>query len=101
MQLFDNTLLFLFPSAAKAGDRGQDGVQIGTSGFHLSVLESIGDELPGLIRFQLLLCNQGSDGGFPLFSDEGVPLIQNVIGIYYVFDEGFNQLLLAAQLSMM
>ena len=73
-QLVNDALLLLFPvSAAKAADRGHELINIRADSLHLAIPEGIFQKLPGLLRLQLFICNDGRQIRFTLPGYKAVP----------------------------
>ena len=73
-QLVNDALLLLFPvSAAKAADRGHELINIRADSLHLAIPEGIFQKLPGFLRLQLFICNDGRQIRFTLLGYKAVP----------------------------
>ena len=98
LQLIDYTLLLLHTAtAAKAGNRRHQLVNIGAHGLDLTVTERIGQIFACLRLLQLFLLDDLCKLFLPLFGHIGVPLCHHIIHIVDPCNKRFNQLLFAAQ----
>lgn len=90
-------LLLRTATAAKAGNRRHQLINVSAHSFDLAITERIGQILAGLRLFQLFLLNDLDKLFLSLFGHIAVPLCHHVIHIVDPCNKGFNQLLFAAQ----
>lgn len=99
MQFFDDGLLLFSAgtTAAKAGDRRHQLVDVGAGGLDFPVTESVLQELAGLRLAELFFLDQLLQCLFPLGADITVPLGHYIIHIVDACNKVLNQALFAAQ----
>ena len=100
-QLFDDRLFLLgtVGVASEAAHGGKEAVDPDAGGFQLTVAEGVVDKLLRFVRLQIFLSNDDIDLFLLLLLDKCTPIVKDVVHFVRVGDEGFDQLLLTAQLG--